>query len=114
MTIASFLAPDLWLREDGGPRYLQLRQRISDSVDQAILSPGNPLPPEREIAAITVLSQITVHKAMQTLAKDGVILQKQGSLSWVSARPPKSEHPPLRLTSFPEYLSQRGMHSSSR
>ena len=92
---------------------MQLRQRILDSVDQAILSLGKLLPPKREIATITVLSQVTVHKAMQALAKDGVILQKQESKSWVLARPPTSERAPLRLTSFPEYLSQRGLHSSS-
>ena len=83
MTITNFLAPDLWLREDGGPRYLQLRQRISDSVDQAVLSPGKPLPPEREIATITTLSRVTVRKAIQALVKDGLIIQNPNCSYWV-------------------------------
>ncbi|MBT6532846.1 MAG: GntR family transcriptional regulator [Marinovum sp.] len=113
MTITNFLAPDLWLREDGGPRYLQLRQRISDSVDQAVLSPGNPLPPEREIATITTLSRVTVRKAIQALAKDGLIIQKHGSGSFIAIHTPKIEQSLSRLTSFTEDMSRRGLNSSS-
>ncbi|MFP7570283.1 GntR family transcriptional regulator [Marivita sp. S2033] len=113
MTIAEFLAPDAWLRPDGGPRYVQLRQRLSEGVDLGLFKAGNSLPPEREIAAITELSRVTVRKAIQALAEDGIIVQRQGSGSFVSSEPPQIEQSLSRLTSFTEDMARRGMVSSS-
>ena len=114
MTVAEFLAPSEWLRSDAGPRYLQLRQRLSDGVEKGILSPGSPLPPEREIANITELSRVTVRKAIQSLADEGAIVQKQGSGSFISARPVRIEQKLSRLTSFSEDMARRGKTSTSR
>ncbi len=33
MNVAEFLNPDAWLLSDGGPRYLQLRQRQKGRQD---------------------------------------------------------------------------------
>lgn len=113
MTIAAFLTPDKWLQTDGGPRYVQLRQRLTEGVDQGLLKAGYPLPPEREIASITELSRVTVRKAIQALAEDGIIIQKQGSGSFVASHPPQIEQSLSRLTSFSEDMSRRGMSSTS-
>lgn len=114
MTIEGFLNPDLWMVANGGPRYLQLRKRLSDGIEQSILKPGSPLPPEREIAGITNLSRVTVRKAIQELAADGQVVQKQGSGSFVSEDTPQIEQSLSRLTSFTEDMTRRGMVSSSR
>ncbi len=114
MSVAEFLAPENWLLTDGGPRYVQLRKRLSDGVEQGVLQPGSPLPPEREIANITDLSRVTVRKAIQALADDGVIIQKQGSGSFVSSQTPQIEQSLSRLTSFSEDMSRRGMSSASQ
>jgi GntR family transcriptional regulator len=113
MSIAEFLEPTKWLRSDGGPRYIQLRKRISEGVDQGLLEAGNSLPPEREIATITDLSRVTVRKAIQALAEDGIVVQKQGSGSFVASDTPLIEQSLSRLTSFSEDMSRRGMVSSS-
>lgn len=113
MTIAAFLTPDKWLQSDGGPRYVQLRQRLTEGVDQGLLKAGSPLPPEREIATITELSRVTVRKAIQALAKDGIVIQKQGSGSFVASNAPQIEQSLSRLTSFSEDMSRRGMASTS-
>jgi len=113
MSIADFLSPDRWLQSDGGPRYMQLRKRLTDGVDQGLLKAGNPLPPEREIAAITEMSRVTVRKAIQSLAEDGIIVQKQGSGSFVASDTPQIEQSLSRLTSFTEDMSRRGMTSTS-
>ena len=60
MSVVEFLEPSDWFRPDAGPRYVQLRQRLSDGVEKGILAPGSPLPPEREIANITEFSRVTV------------------------------------------------------
>ena len=67
MNVAEFLNPDAWLLSDRGPRYLQLRQRISQGVDEGVLKVGVSLPTEREVATLTDLSRVTVRKAIQSL-----------------------------------------------
>ncbi|MEM7320557.1 MAG: GntR family transcriptional regulator, partial [Pseudomonadota bacterium] len=67
MSVIDFLEPSAWYRVDAGPRYVQLRQRLSEGVAKGILAPGSPLPPEREIASITDFSRVTVRKAIQSL-----------------------------------------------
>jgi GntR family transcriptional regulator len=113
MNIVEFLAPARWLRPDGGPRYVQLRKRLSEGVDLGLLKAGNSLPPEREIATITDMSRVTVRKAIHALAQDGTIIQKQGSGSFVAFDTPQIEQSLSRLTSFSEDMSRRGMASAS-
>lgn len=113
MSVAEFLTPEKWLLADGGPRYVQLRKRLSEGVDQGLLKAGSSLPPEREIATITELSRVTVRKAIQALAEDGIIVQKQGSGSFVASDAPQIEQSLSRLTSFSEDMSRRGMASTS-
>lgn len=114
MSVADFLRPDAWFRPGAGPRYVQLRRRLSDGVEQGILAPGSPLPPEREIASITEFSRVTVRKAIQTLADEGTIVQRQGSGSFISARPPRIEQRLSRLTSFSEDMARRGKAATVR
>lgn len=114
MNIADFLAPATWFQPDAGPRYVQLRQRLADGVAQGILAPGSPLPAEREIAAITDFSRVTVRKAIRSLADEGTIIQRQGSGSFISATPARIEQTLSRLTSFSEDMEGRGKAVSSR
>ncbi|MDN5787524.1 GntR family transcriptional regulator [Pseudorhodobacter sp.] len=114
MTIAAFLAPESWLAQGAGPRYVQLHKRISAAVAEGILPPGAPLPPEREIAAITDLSRVTVRKAISLLADEGLIVQKQGSGSFVSNLAPQIEQSLSRLTSFTEDMARRGKVATAR
>lgn len=114
MSVAEFLEPKDWYHPDAGPRYVQLRQRLSDGVSRGILAPGSPLPPEREIASITDFSRVTVRKAIQSLADEGTIVQKRGSGSFISSRPDQIEQKLSRLTSFSEDMTRRGKTSTSR
>lgn len=114
MNIKDFLDPAVWFQPDAGPRYVQLRNRLAEAVDQGVLTPGSPLPPEREIANITDFSRVTVRKAFQDLVGDGMIVQKQGSGSFVSTSPARVEQKLSRLTSFSEDMTRRGKSSSAQ
>jgi len=114
MSVEDFLRPEAWFRPGAGPRYVQLRKRLSDGVEQGILAPGSPLPPEREIASITEVSRVTVRKAIQALADEGTIVQRQGSGSFIAPRPARIEQRLSRLTSFTEDMARRGKTSTSR
>lgn len=113
MTVVDYLRPNLWLRESEGPRYVQLRNRLEEAITSGLLAPDAPLPPEREIAALTELSRVTVRKAIQDLVDRGLVTQRQGSGSFVRARMPRVEQSLSRLTSFSEDMARRGMASTS-
>ncbi|WP_413873106.1 GntR family transcriptional regulator [Albidovulum sp.] len=108
MTIADFLDPEHWLNPAHGPLYVQLRKRIETGIASGFLAPDMPLPPEREIAALTDLSRVTVRKAMADLAERGLILQRQGSGSFVAPARARVEQSLSRLTSFTEDMARRG------
>lgn len=114
MNIVDFLSPADWFRPDGGPRYIQLQKRIAAGVSEGILPPGSPLPAEREIAAITDLSRVTVRKAMRPLAEDGTIVQKRGMGSFIASKPARIEQNLSRLTSFSEDMVRSGKSVTSK
>jgi len=113
MTVAEFLHPRLWLGMTSGPRYVQLRKRIEQGIEQGLLEPSAPLPPEREIALLTGLSRVTVRKAIQELVDKGTIVQRQGSGSFVTDPALRVEQSLSRLTSFTEDMARRGLSSTS-
>ncbi|WP_343079540.1 GntR family transcriptional regulator [Ostreiculturibacter nitratireducens] len=112
MSVADYLAPSGWLDPEGGPLYVQLRKRIEAGIRSGFFAPDTPLPPEREIAALTELSRVTVRKAMQDLAARGVVVQRQGSGSYVA--PMRVEQSLSRLTSFTEDMARRGLRAEVR
>ena len=114
MTAAEFLHPKDWLGSNGGPRYVQLRQRLEAGIESGVLAPNSSLPPEREIAEITELSRVTVRKAIQELVREGLIEQRQGSGSFIRERINRMEQSLSHLTSFTEDMARRGMGTTSR
>ncbi|WP_428673782.1 GntR family transcriptional regulator, partial [Roseibium sp.] len=109
----SMLESDDWLANSRGPRYLQLRRRIQQAIDEGVLKENEPLPSEREIAAITDLSRVTVRKAVAGLVDDQVVVQKRGSGSYVAPKVHKVEQRLSSLTSFSEDMARRGLTASS-
>lgn len=115
MKIADYLRAGDWLDRDAGPRYVQLRKRIERAMtpETGILPPGASLPSEREIAALTGLSRVTVRNAIQALVESGTVVQRQGSGSFVTEQAQRVEQSLSHLTSFSEDMSRRGMKSTS-
>lgn len=114
MTPADHLRPGPWLTPQGGPLYAQLRRHVGGLIDRGHLPPDTPLPPEREIAAITGLSRVTVRKALAGLADSGAVVQRQGAGSWVAPARPRVEQQLSHLTSFTEDMARRGLRTETR
>lgn len=112
MTVEEFLTPAAWLDDAAGPRYVRLRQRIEDGIETGLLPKSAPLPAEREIATLTGLSWVTVRRAMQDLVDRGIVVQRQGSGSFVADGTPKVEQSLSQLTSFTEDMERRGYDTS--
>lgn len=113
MTIKDFLDPQDWLVHDSGPRYVRLRRRIEQGIQTGLLRAGASLPAERDIAALTGLSRVTVRHAIKDLVDDGMIVQRQGSGSVVSDQPVMASLSQGTLTSFSQDLALRGLRADS-
>ena len=87
------------------PLYQQLQRALKVAIDQHILSPDDALPAERDLAADFAVSRITVRKALDGLVSEGLLVRRQGSGNFVSARVEKNF---AMLTSFSEDMRARG------
>ncbi|MEX3014111.1 GntR family transcriptional regulator [Gymnodinialimonas hymeniacidonis] len=114
MTITDYLRNTPPFAPGRGPRYVQLRDRLSTAMAQGILAPGSVLPSEREIGNLTDLSRVTVRKAIQDLVARGDVVQKQGSGSFVTEKAERFQQSLSRLTSFSEEMGKRGLQTSVR
>ena len=89
-----------------GPLYLQLQRRIADAMARGVLAPGSSLPAERDIAAMTGLSRVTVRKAIEALVAQGMLVQRRGSGTFVAPRLERLEQALSLLTSFTEDMAR--------
>jgi GntR family transcriptional regulator len=96
--------------EGSQPLYQQLQRAIRDAIEKRVLGPDDALPSERQLAADLGISRITVRKAIQALADEGFLEQRQGSGNFVSTRIDKNF---AKLTSFSEDMRSRGRNPRS-
>ncbi|GAA5067073.1 GntR family transcriptional regulator [Lysobacter panacisoli] len=93
------------------PAYQHLRRTLQHAVENGELTPGQALPSERELTKLLDLSRVTVRKAISGLVADGLLVQRQGSGTFVAERIVKSFS---KLTSFTDDLRARGLDPKSR
>jgi|SRR5690554_1024015 len=94
------------------PLHYQLRQIITEAIQEGQYGQEYKLPSERELAEMCGISRMTVRQATTSLVNDGVLMRKRGMGTYVS--PPKVEQSLLKLTSFTEDMLSRGMQPSTR
>src|SRR5580698_10847296 len=87
------------------PLYQQLQRALRQAIDNRTLAPDDALPAERDLAAEFGVSRITVRKALVGLVAEGLLVRRQGSGNFVSARVEKNF---AMLTSFSEDMRARG------
>jgi GntR family transcriptional regulator len=87
------------------PLYQQLQRALRKAIDTHLLGPDDALPAERELATDFAVSRITVRTALDGLVTEGLLVRRQGSGNFVSARVEKNF---AKLTSFSEDMRARG------
>lgn len=87
------------------PLYQQLQRALRDAIEDKRLASDTALPPERDIATDFGISRITVRKALDALADEGLIRRQHGAGTFVAARVEKSFS---MLSSFSEDMESRG------
>ena len=92
------------------PLYQQLQRALRQAIETRVLGPDDALPPERDLATDFSVSRITVRKAIDGLVKEGMLVRRQGSGTFVCARVEKNFS---KLTSFSEDMRARGRNPRS-
>lgn len=77
--------------------HVRLATALRETIDAGDLHPGDPLPGDAALIAVTGLARGTVRQAVSTLRAEGRVQTRQGARSTVLARP--------RLQPFSELLS---------
>jgi GntR family transcriptional regulator len=90
-------------------KYLRLRDELAERV--AAMVPGEPLPPERELAREVGVSRTTLRRALDDLVTAGRLRRRQGA--GIFAIGPKIAQP-LSATSFTEDMAARGLRPGAR
>jgi GntR family transcriptional regulator len=103
----------------GLPKYLALADAIVSSIKQGVVTPGQRMPNEQDLAAGLPLSLGTIQRAFRELVQLGVVERRQGHGTFIRqvSRPGQLTHPfhcrfiddtgEGYLPVFPEILSRR-------
>ena len=85
------------------------RQQVLDLIER--LGVGTAIPSERQLSADLGVSRLTVRAALDDLAREGYLVRRRGSGTYVQ-QPKISQE--LTITSFSEDMRRRGMAPGSR
>src|SRR5436305_10152954 len=85
------------------------RLQVLDLLEQ--LGVGNAIPSERQLSVDLGVSRLTVRAALDTLAREGHLVRRRGSGTYVQQPKIAQE---LTMTSFSEDMRRRGMVPGSR
>ncbi|MCG5480792.1 GntR family transcriptional regulator [Sinorhizobium alkalisoli] len=100
--------------DDGraGPLYHRLRLSLESAIQSGKLRAGDVLYPERDLAAYANVSRVTVRKAIDLLVRDGLLMRRQGSGTFVVHSTPV-EQKTTKPISVTEGIFWRGASSKA-
>ena len=94
------------------PVYAQIAEDIRSRIIDAELLPGAQVDSESSLADQYGVSRVTVAKALEVLSREGLVVRRQGSGTFV-ARPPLAR-PLSELTGFSEHIRGLGLDAGQR
>ena len=92
-----------------GTKQSETRSQVLDLIEQ--LGVGEAIPSERQLSSTLGVSRLTVRAALDELVREGLLVRRHGSGTFVSEPKIAQE---LTMTSFTEDMRRRGMTPASR
>lgn len=93
-----------------GLRYVEVAQHLAREIAGGLLA--GQLPAERELCQRFGVSRVTLRRALERLAEDGLVTPSWGRGWYVTDRP--LSEPPNALLSFTDLAERRGLAASTR
>lgn len=93
------------------PNYLRVEKYLRERIRSGDLKPGNPIPPESDLARQFKISRMTVRQALSRLVFEGLVERARGRGSFVVE--PRFHHTHV-YPSFEEEMQARGAKTSHR
>ncbi|UXN57679.1 GntR family transcriptional regulator [Phyllobacterium zundukense] len=91
-----------------GPLYHRLRLSLEEAILSGKLNHGDVLYPERDFAEYARVSRVTVRKAIDHLVRDGLLVRRHGSGTFVARSASRVVQPVSCTTSLSEELFWSG------
>jgi GntR family transcriptional regulator len=90
------------------PAYQQIEAQVAEAIASGSLSPGDRLPPERDLAVRLGVSRMTVRQAFDALAREGLVERGVGRGTFV-ASPHVEIDRTARVAGFTEQMERAGL-----
>ncbi|MFA1674223.1 GntR family transcriptional regulator [Rhizobium mongolense] len=94
-----------------GPLYHRLRLLLEEAILSGKLSHGDVLYPERDLAEHAQVSRVTVRKAIDHLVRDGFLVRRPGSGTFVARSACRVDQPMSRAVLLTEEIFWRGSNT---
>ena len=95
------------IKLDGrGPIYEQIHRALSEPIRSGLWPPGTRLPSEHELMTELAVSRMTVTKAMEQLADDGLVIRRRRAGTFVA--PQVEEHALVKIADMAEEIRHAG------
>src|SRR5512135_3715742 len=96
-----------FVRTDGVPIYIQIRESLRDEITKGDLKRGEQLPSENELAAKYNVSRMTIRESIEDLVEEGLLYRRHGVGTFVAFPHLQRDH--TRLTSFFDKAEEAGI-----
>jgi DNA-binding GntR family transcriptional regulator len=96
-----------FVRTDGVPVYIQIRESLRAEITRGDLKRGEQLPSENELAAKYNVSRMTVRESIEDLVGEGLLYRRHGVGTFVAYPHLQRDH--TRLTSFFDKAEHEGV-----
>ena len=111
IALANFSRPDR-RTANAIPLYGQIADGLLDQIEAGQLSPGDRLPPERELSEKLGVNRLTLRRALRVLEGQGLLVRRQGAGTYIAE--PKIERQAGQLLSFTKGMQKRGYKTGAR
>lgn len=94
------------------PLYIQIAEGLISQIESGELTPGDQLPPERELSEKLGVNRMTLRRALRVLEAQGLVVRKHGVGTFIAA--PKIERQMDTVFRFTLGMQKRGFTPEAR